>query len=359
MPATDILAPVAIPAAWFGRDLRDQPDLWRQSLTGPEIGELYDLARRLRSQHDDLLALTCDSAPLPLLGERLAGIRDEILRGRGFALLRGLPVDEHTLEENAWAYWIIGLHLGNAVPQNGKNHMLGHVTDLGLDYAKPEVRGYQTNSRLAYHCDYSDVVGLLCIRPAKSGGLSSIVSSVTLYNELLRRAPDLAGELTKPIVHTRWGEIPEGKAPWAETPVFNPLAGTVITSYVRSAIRKGQLLDGAPPVSERQERACDALDALAAETELHLDMELKPGDMQFLNNHWILHSRTTYEDHAEPGRRRHLLRLWLACADGPPLPRVMTDGFQGGTVDGRPNGISVPGRARIASLDPREELLTN
>lgn len=356
MASTD-LKPITSPAAWLGSDMADRGDEWAATLTDSEVGEVYDLGRSLRNKTDDLLTLTKADAPLPKLGDRLLGVRKELLHGRGFAMLRGMPVDDHSLAENAWAYWIIGLHLGEAVPQNGKNHMLGHVTDLGLDYAKPDVRGYQTSERLPYHTDYSDVVGLLCIRSAKRGGLSSIASSVTIYNELVRKRPDLAAALIDPIPRTRWGEVPLGQKPWAMIPIFMPSDKGIVTTYVRSAIRKGQSLEGVPAVTPEQEAAFDMIDAMAADSAFHLDMDFAPGDMQFLNNHVIMHSRTSYEDHPEPTKRRHLLRLWLACDDGPPLPKVMIDdAFQGGTINGRPNGISVPGVTPIAALDPLAEL---
>ncbi|MEM8972208.1 MAG: TauD/TfdA family dioxygenase [Pseudomonadota bacterium] len=353
------LKPVSSQAAWHGSDMADRKSEWAQKLSGAEFGELYDLVRSLRSRSDDLLKLSRADVPLPILRDRLVALRKELLHGRGFATLSGMPVDDHTLEDNAWAYWAIGLHLGDAVPQNGKNHMLGHVTDLGLDYSKPDTRGYQTSARLPYHTDYSDIVGLLCIRAAKQGGRSSIVSSVAIYNEMLRRHPDLVEALTQPIPRTRWGEVPADQKPWAMIPIFMPTAEGIVTTYVRSAIRKGQSLDGVPHITAEQEAAFDAIDELAADPVFHLDMDFEPGDMQFLNNHVIMHSRTTYEDHADPAMRRHLLRLWLACEDGPTLPRVMIDdAFQGGTKDGRPNGISVPGVAPIASLDPRAEIRT-
>lgn len=351
------LRPVNSPAAWHGPNIASRRSEWLQTLSDAEISELYGLARSVRTKTDDLLKLTRADVPLPILGERVAVLRNELLHGRGFAMLRGMPVEEHTLEDNAWAYWAIGLHLGDAVPQNGKNHMLGHVTDLGLDYARPDVRGYQTSERLPYHTDYSDIVGLLCIRAAKRGGLSSIASSVAIYNEMVARYPDLAAALTRPIARTRWGEVPTGQKPWAMIPIFMPNEDGVVTTYVRSAVRKGQLLDDVPPVTKEQEAAFDIIDALAADPSFHLDMDFEPGDMQFLNNHVILHSRTMYEDHADPANRRHLLRLWLACDDGPSLPRVLIDdAFQGGTKHGRPNGISVPGVAPIATLDPPAEV---
>lgn len=351
MPPTPNLTPVLTAAAWTGPDMAAHPERWTFRLDDAEIAEVYGHARRIAADGCRLLDVKPADVPLPRLAPKLARIRRDILAGHGFALLRKLPVDHHSIAENAAAYWTLGLHLGEPVPQNGQNHTLGHVKDLGLDYAKPEVRGYQTSARLPYHTDYSDVVGLLCLKTARSGGLSSFVSSVALYNEMLARRPDLAAALTRPIVHTRWGEIPEGRLPWAETPVFNPHAGGVVTTYVRSAIRKSQLMAAAPRVTDEQSAACDLLDSLAADPAFHLDMSFEPGDIQFLNNHWILHSRTAYEDHPEPAKRRHLLRLWLACADGPPLPKVIVDGFQGGTRDGRPNGIQVPGVPLVAPLE--------
>ena len=351
MPPPFNLKPVTSPAAWKGPAMAVHPERWTYRLDAAEIAEVYGHARRIAAAGCRLLEVKPADVPLPRLGPKLARVGRDVLKGHGFALIRKLPVEQHSIAENAAAYWTIGLHLGEPVPQNGQNHMLGHVKDLGLDYARPEVRGYQTSARLPYHTDYSDVVGLLCLKTAKQGGQSSFVSSVTLYNEMLARRPDLAEVLTRPIVHTRWGEIPEGRLPWAETPVFNPHAGGVVTTYVRSAIRKSQLMEKAPRVTAEQNAACDLLDSLAADPAFHLDMSFEPGDIQLLNNHWILHSRTAYEDHAEPEKRRHLLRLWLASADGPPLPKVIVDGFQGGTREGRPNGIQVPGVPLVAPLE--------
>ena len=150
----------------------------------------------------------------------------------------------------------------------------------------------------------------------------------------------------------RRDEVPAGADPWYAVPVFNPLPdGSLVTTYVRSAIRKAQRFPDVPRLTPEVEAACDLLDSLAESPEIHLDMEFRPGDMQFLNNHWILHSRTAFEDFAEPERRRHLFRLWLACADGPALPEVFTRVWQGATAQGRPAGIHVAGVPLNAPLD--------
>ena len=183
------------------------------------------------------------------------------------------------------------------------------------------------------------------------GGHSSIVSTTTIYNEMVARRPDLAAVLTNPLYRTRWGEVPEGRKPYYGTAPFNLTDGRLICTYVRSAVRKAQLMDAVPRLTPEQAEAMDLFDELANDPALHLDMKLAPGDMQFVCNHAVAHSRTAYEDYPEPVRRRHLLRLWLACADGPELPAAYTGEHQGKTASGRPNGIKVPDVPLVAPLE--------
>jgi len=348
------LRPVSGAQAWRGEEMARNPSRWIRELTEAEVDDLEratDHALARLAGGSDLLAISSRDFPLPALGPRLAAMREDALRGIGFALLRGLPVERWDTRRAAVAFWGLGRHLGEPVSQNAKGHALGHVKDLGLDYSKPQVRGFQTRARLRYHTDYSDLVCLLCLRPALSGGLSSIVSSVTVYNEMLARRPDLAAVLTAPLHRSRWGEVSPGQDPWIEVPVFNPYPGGISTTYVRSAVEKAQQLPGVPPLGDAQREAMDLLDSLAEDPSLHLDMAFAPGDVQVVNNHWILHSRTAYEDAADGSRKRHLLRLWLACADGPPYPQGMHDRFQGTDGNGRPNGIHVAGVPLRTPLD--------
>jgi hypothetical protein len=169
------------------------------------------------------------------------------------------------------------------------------------------------------------------------------VSSVTVYNEMRKQRPDLAEVLMQPLFRTRWGEVGSDRPPWVEVPTFNLHDTGVVTTYVRSAVRKAQLMPEVPRLRAAQVEAMDLFDSLAENPDFHLDMNFEPGDVQILNNHWILHSRTAYVDFDEPEKKRHLLRLWLTCPDGPPFPPAMTESFQGLTENGRPNGIHVPG----------------
>ena len=336
--------------AWYGPAMASRTD-WIHAFTPAELAELDAVVRAADASGRDILEFDVADFALPALRERLRAVRGELLHGRGFHLFRGLPVERYTTRQSAIAFWALGLHLGEPVSQNGKGHVLGHVTNLGVNYADPEVRGYQTSARLPYHTDSSDLVGLLCLRTSKSGGLSSIVSSTTVWNELVRRRPDLARTLTGEFHRTRWGEIPAQKQKWGTNPIFAPCGERMIASYVRSAITKAQAMPEVPRLTSAQTEALDFLDALAADPALHLDMTLAPGDVQLVSNHFVLHSRTAYEDWPQPERRRHLLRLWLACDDGPALPEAMV-GRLGLTARGRPNGICVPGVPFVAPLVP-------
>jgi len=346
-----VLSEFDTPQAWYGPELAQRTD-WIHELSDPDRQELRHAIDVAKASGQPLHSLGRAQFPLVSLAARLNRLRREALDGRGFFLLRGVPVAEYSPWESAAAFWGIGLYLGEAVSQNGKGHVLGHVANLGLDYADPEVRGYQTNAGLNFHTDFSDLVGLLSLRTPQSGGLSKIASSTTIWNEMVRRRPDLARVLLEPVYYTRWGEVGAGMKPYYGMPVFSPCAGRMVVTYVRSAIRKAQLMPEVPRLSRLQEEALDLLDSLAADPAISLSMEFRPGDVQVLCNHWIMHSRTSYEDWPEPERRRHLLRLWLACDGGPTLPASFTAVAQPATRGGRPAGIQVPGVPFSAPLDP-------
>ena len=339
------------PQAWYAAEMSKRESEWRHQWTDAEIAEIEAAVKSVMDRGLEILQIGSGDFPLPLIAARLKRIEQFVLHGPGFFLLRGLPIEKWSLRQAAIAFWGLGVHFGQACSQNGKGHVLGHVKDLGLDYTRSDVRGYQTNARLPYHTDSSDIVGLLCWRDSKSGGASSIASSTTVYNEIRQRRPDLLAVLMQPFQRTRWGEVPEGKKAYAEVPVFMPEGNRVIAHYVRSAIRKGQDLPGVVPLTGEQIEALDLVDELVADPDIHLDMEFQPGDIQMVCNHSLFHSRTAYEDHAEADRRRHLLRLWLACEDGPDLPDWLLNSYEGKTANGRPNGIVVPGVSFVAPLE--------
>ena len=337
-------------AAWYGPDVSRRSD-WLMPLAAAEVAEVEAATRALVARNADIAAITARDFPLPTLGAKLrARVDDEVLNGRGFLLVRGLPVERWSMAESATAFFGLGAHLGSARSQNGKGHVLGHVQDLGLDVKDPNVRIYQTHERQTYHTDSCDIVSLLCLKTAKSGGLSALVSSTTIFNEMRRQRPDLLQLLFQPLATDRRGEVPEGQKPYFEIPVFNWHKGYLTAIYQRQYIDSAQRFADAPRLSPQQVEALDMFDRLANDPKLNLFMEFKPGDVQLVHNHTMLHDRTGFEDWPEPERRRHLLRLWLAADGGRPLPEIFAQRYGTVTVGDR-GGIIVRGTKLHAPLE--------
>jgi hypothetical protein len=337
------------PAAWRGAELA-RGETWLHRFSSEELAELERALAGVRGLPRPVLDVTRENFVLPTLATTLARVKHELLRGRGFILFRGLPAERYSLTELATLFWGLGTHLGTAVSQNGQGHVLGHVRDLGYDANNPSTRLYQTNQRQGYHTDSADLVGLLCIRPAMRGGLSSLASTVTVYNELYRRRPDLARVMFEPFHTDHRNEYRPGHKPYFSIPVLNFHAGELTGIYQRRYIESAQRFEEAPRLTAQQVEALDLFDALLDDPELHLEMRLEPGDMQFIHNHQILHDRTAFEDWPEPERRRHLLRLWLCPPDGRPLPPIFTERY--GSVEvGRRGGVHVPPSELKAPLE--------
>lgn len=294
-------------AGWRGANL--DPARWTFQLTAEELADLGGLADRLLAVGTDMADVRADVVDLPVLGRRIAAWRESLRRGLGVVLLRGVPVRAWGDEKTAMAYWCLGHAIGRPGPQNPSGELLGHVIDYG-EADQPLVRLYRTAADIRFHCDAADVVGLLALRTARAGGESRIASSTAIYNELVCRRPDLAAELFEPFQIDRRNEEGPGEKPVFELPpaawdgemlrVFWP------SDYARSAERHPGV--ELPPL---RRELIETFDAIGAEPEMRLDMRLEEGDIQFISNHTVVHSRTAYVDHDDPNERRHLLRLWL------------------------------------------------
>ncbi len=350
-PVTQHLKTYDDACAWYGPAMAKRTD-WTLALTAEDVAELDRAVAHAIATDIDLVTLTAAQFPLPTLGPKLRQVRHQLLHGCAIALLRGWPSGERSLRESATAFYGIGTHLGEPISQNGLGHVLGHVANLGKDYKDPTTRGYQTKAELRFHTDGGDIVGLLCVRPGQSGGLSRVASSTTVWNEAVRRRPDLAAQLLAGYSFSRVGELSPGQSRAYQIPLFQDCQGRMIAFLVQSMIEKAQAFPEVPRLTDLQREALEFVDALASDDAIRLDMDFRPGDMQFLLNHSIFHSRTAYEDWPEPERRRHLLRLWLSCEDGPALPSQGAIGPQAKTTKGRPGGINVAGVQRVAPLEP-------
>jgi hypothetical protein len=229
--------------------------------------------------------------------------------------------------------------------QNKHGHILGHVKDLGGDYADQNTRGYMTRAEMRFHSDACDYVGLLCLNTAKNGGASRVASSVTVYNTMLEQRPDLARELCGDLYRSRSGELNPGEQPWIKHPIFCFFDGYFSAFGLGAAVEKAQTLPGVPKLTPAQNEAAElyrqTVEACAA------DIDFQPGDIQFLNNFVTLHTRREYQDWPEPERKRHLLRLWLSDPVSRPLSRELREGRAG-------RGVLLRGVRLNAPLDVDE-----
>jgi hypothetical protein len=311
---------IDIPSAWRGQEMAANPDRWLIHLSAGEIAELEQAAQSFLAITDEIGEISKDKFPLPRFGPHLAKLRETLLTGLGFEVIRGLPVENYSQQMAATIFCGVGAHLGSARSQNAAGHILGHVRDIGADATNPNTRIYQTSERQTFHTDSSDVVGLLCIREAMEGGESLLVSTTTIYNEMLRKRPDLAALMFDPIATDRRGEVPEGEKPYLEIPVLSWHAGFLTGFYQRQYIDSAQRFPDAPRLTPDRVEALDLFDTLANDPLLHFGMQLQPGDMQFVYNHALLHDRTGFRDWPDARQKRHLLRLWLCMAGDRPLP---------------------------------------
>jgi hypothetical protein len=306
---------------WTADDVAD-PATWTETLSTAEIADI-DLALAVaRSKSTDLLAIGKHEFPLPTLGPRLKRIEKELMNGRGFVLIRGLPRERYTNDDMCLAYWGIGAHLGKPWPQNHYGHLLGDVIDQGKELDDPTARGNELGQiALEYHCDGSDLIGLLCLQVAGSGGLSAVANSVSLHNELVRRRPDLAAELYKPQPYDFRGEQAPGARGWYPMPIFTRWADRLFVRLIGAYILASQRHADAPRLTAAAREGLKWMRDQADSGRFSVVMDFQPGDMQFVNNYHVLHGRTSYVDDRAAGKVRHLKRLWLeteALTDRPP-----------------------------------------
>lgn len=261
----------------------------------------------------------------------------EAKRGRGVALLRGLPrdgIDEQGFELLTWG---IGLHAGVGRPQGKASHYISAVRDAGNPYRTGTGRGYSSNAELDFHTDSADLVVLSCYNKAAAGGMSITTSSVAAYHRMRAEHPDLSDWLLEPVHFSRQGEQAPDEAPSYPHPIFDARDGRLFSKWNRNRVTSAQQLDGVPRLAPGHRAALETFDALVRRADLAHTMWLAPGDLQIINSHVTLHSRTEFTDHADPGQKRLLFRLWIAPPDGDRLPeswRVLYGAVEPGTVRG-------------------------
>lgn len=324
------------PQAWTVSEVTADTN-WIYRLTSEQADELLAAVRAGRVEGKPLLDYRRHDFPLDRVLEPLSFAFRQVRDGRGMALVKNLRRDGVTQEEFALMTWAIGLHFGVARPQDRASCYLNRVQDVGGQYRSPTGRGYSSNAQLDFHVDGSDIVLLSCYNQAPVGGMSMCTSSVKAYEVIAEERPDLAAILQSNYPFSRNGEQQPGEAAWVNAPIYGFQDGRIFCVWNRNRVENAQQLEGVPPLTGLQREAIGYLDAVVRRPDLMLTMELEPGDVQLLSNQTMLHSRTHFEDHPEPERKRTLFRLWLAMPDSlrlPPAWELYTGSREPATVRG-------------------------
>ena len=312
------------PAAWRGDRMAGRTD-WVLDPDDAMVEELDAAVGAAAGGGADLFDLGRGDFPLPRTGRLFAAMLGELEGGRGFVLLRGLPVARWSEAEARVAIWGLGTHLGRPVGQDLAGSLLHDVRDTGRSFGSDaSIRYFQTSHAIRLHTDGGDIFVLGCVRPGARGGRTLVVSAVEVFNEIVRRRPDLAAVLQQDFSVDARGQRPDG-ARCQVLPVYTWHAGRLSVLLKAEYIYSAQRFEEVPRLTADQVEALELFHRVTEEPGMALALELGPGDVLLASNHTVVHGRTEFEDLPDPARRRHLLRLWLTIPNGRPLPPHYAD----------------------------------
>jgi len=257
-----------------------------------------------------------DKIDVEALTENVKPIKDKLEKETGFVIIEGdYLFEKYTHKEVSLLYYLIGQLLGKPLFQNTQDVLLYDVKDQKKDLGEG-ARFSVTNYESGFHTDNCfgnevvDYVGLLCYHPAKSGGESQIVSALTVFDELKGKYPAEFNLLKNNFYHDKRGGVRPGEDPVGVFPVYNEIDGNIFLRYLRAWIEAGHSKVG-KPLTDVQIKAFNTIDSIANQKQLQARFNMKQGDMFFINNRWIMHNRTAFEDFDELQKKRHLVRLWI------------------------------------------------
>lgn len=325
------------PAEWAVAELVGDPS-WRFTLTDGERDHLGEMIQRAHDPDRALLAYRPDDFDLGSAATKVAAAVNEALFGRGIAMVHGLPREGLSETEFTLLTWAIGLRTGVPRPQGRATQYISAVRNVGTDYRAAGGRGFSSNARLDFHADGADLVALTCYNKAKAGGESMVSSSARARRQLMADRPDLAEVAHRDFCFSRQQEETDDEGAFYAQPLFDVREGRVFGKWNRNRVQSAHKnVAGTPPLTDAQRETMDLMDDILARDEFMYRMWLEPGDMQIVNNHVLLHSRTDFQDFDEPEKKRLLCRLWLAPPNSVPLPESWGDFYrsiQPGTVRG-------------------------
>ncbi|MEO8495441.1 MAG: TauD/TfdA family dioxygenase [Planctomycetota bacterium] len=308
--------PLNVPAAWRGEELLRRDD-WLRSLAPQHLEEIDAALESVKGLA--LEEISPATFPLPTLSPTLQSIQHSLEQGSGAVMLRGLPIERYTEKQATRIFWGLASHVGTAVSQSPAGERVFQVRDEGYADNDSQARGPSSRKRLSFHTDRCDVISFLCVRQAETGGENYLVSSVAIYNEMLRQRPDLVEVLMRPYRYQRHNVDTGNEQPFYEQPIFAIHEGHFAANLLRVLIERAYAAPDAPAMSDVQREALDYLEQLADDPAMHVSFRQQPGDLVFLNNWVTLHRRSEFEDYVEPERKRLLLRIWLSVPNSRPL----------------------------------------
>ena len=314
------------PLAWRGEELKEHPE-WEYFLNTSEINEIKEALKRVKDRDMEMTQIKTDDFPLPNLSQKLQSVGEALEKRTGSFFLRGWPNAEFDIEDNRLVFWGISRHLGTPISQSALGEMMYHVRDEGYKMGHPKARGPNTSKELNFHCDRCDVIGFMCINQARSGGDNYLVSSLTVHNEMLKRRPDLLEQLYQPYYYKTHNVDLANPDRWCHQPIFAIVDGYFVGYILRVLIDRAYELPELPEMTTKQKEALDFLEQICEEPDIHYKFRQRPGDMLFVNNFVNFHSRTRFEDHEAPEKKRLLLRIWLATPNSRPLPSSFKGSF--------------------------------
>lgn len=315
---------------WTGAGMR-QNLRWTKPFPKPLLNEIEAGAKKTAAL--DWTRINRRNFPLSYGEAFFDEVRQELEEGCGMVKITGLNVARHGEDELRRIWYAIGCHLGTPMYQNRAGEMMRDIRDEGMGVAAGLYgatvdetgktflsSGARTLSsgQLRFHTDRCDVVGLLCVRQAREGGVSKLASSAMVHNRILARRPDLHALLCKPIPRSRFGEEAGGEHVTYDLPVFGVRDGKLTSHFSLTYIESAQMMAGVRKLTAAEYEAIDMLMAVAEEE--CFEMRFSPGDIQLLNNHVIYHARTAFTDDEASGQNRLLMRLWLSVANSRALP---------------------------------------
>lgn len=310
--------------AWFAKELT-QRDNFIYRFTPQDIDTLQLLLTEgMRDLETSSLESLLDSSYLSNFIKSSLG--HQLESGTGVILLKGLSISNFSETQLSDSFVFISRLFGNIIPQGPSQQMTCRIEDLQLA-DKSKSRGFNTNSDFFFHNDSCDFTGMLCVRPAKYGGLSKIISSVAIHNTMLDFYPDLLRVLYNPFPIKCLNMETGSKVSYAMRPIFHPYNNSIICNFARPAINATQHLESCPKLTSMQIEALDVFEDLIENPKFCHSFLLESGDVLFLNNHRCLHSRTSFID--DPNRKRLLLRAWLSAKSYIDLPNVYKIKFSG------------------------------